>query len=251
MKSRTIKHKGIDITMNIDMEALRQKMIVPFKEDISVLHKTISNRDKYIKKLHTQLRNRENTMFGVYASYKIYLATTKDISLKRLLILSYLYNADYAKPEIMTKYLKQIGVGTTCSVLDTEALEKLRYIKRSGNTKFYYITDDGKQKIDTIHNLVKSSMTYFMQNKKIRNVKNVTRYGESTRKSCFSDEQKEARRVWYRKMMLPFWDSKMKTIPKNKEYRVRILADWMQLQYNEGKEVDPLYVEYLSKWSLM
>ena len=93
--------------------------------------------------------------------------------------------------------------------------------------------------------------TYFMQNKKIRNVKNVTRYGESTRKRCFSDEQKEERRVWYRKMMLPFWDSKMKTIPKDKEYRVRILADWMQLQYNEGKEVDPLYVQYLSKWSLM
>ena len=44
---------------------------------------------------------------------------------------------------------------------------------------------------------------------------------------------------------------KMKTIPKDKEYRVRILADWMQLQYNDVKEVDPLYVEYLSKWSLM
>jgi hypothetical protein len=251
MKSRTIKHKGIDITMNIDMEALRQKMIVPFKEDISVLHKTISRRDKYIKKLHEQLRNRENTMFAVYASYKIYLSTTKDISLKRLLILSYLYNADYAKPEIMTKYLKQIGVGGTCSPKDTKGLEELRYIKRSGNTNFYYITDDGKQKIDTVHKLVQSSMTYFMQNKKIRNVKNVTRYGERNRKSCFSDEQKEARRVWYRKMMLPFWESKMKSIPRDKEYRVRILSNWIQLQHNEGKDIDPLYTQYLSKWSLM
>jgi DNA-binding MarR family transcriptional regulator len=251
MKSRTIKHKGIDITMNIDMEALRQKMIVPFKEDISVLHKTISRRDKYIKKLHEQLRNRENTMFAVYASYKIYLSTTKDISLKRLLILSYLYNADYAKPEIMTKYLKQIGVGGTCSPKDTKGLEELRYIKRSGNTNFYYITDDGKQKIDTVHKLVQSSMTYFMQNKKIRNVKNVTRYGERNRKSCFSDEQKEARRVWYRKMMLPFWESKMKSIPRDKEYRVRILSNWIQLQHNEGKDIDPLYTQYLSRWSLM
>ena len=251
MKSRTIKHKGIDITMNIDMEALRQKMIVPFKEDISVLHKTISRRDKYIKKLHEQLRNRENTMFAVYASYKIYLSTTKDISLKRLLILSYLYNADYAKPEIMTKYLKQIGVGGTCSPKDTKGLEELRYIKRSGNTNFYYITDDGKQKIDTVHKLVQSSMTYFMHNKKIRNVKNVTRYGERNRKSCFSDEQKEARRVWYRKMMLPFWESKMKSIPRDKEYRVRILSNWIQLQHNEGKDIDPLYTQYLSKWSLI
>jgi hypothetical protein len=251
MTSKTIKHKGIDITMNVDMEALEKKVITPYKETISTLEKVVAKRNKYISKLHTQLKNKQNLIFGVFASRQIYLATLKDISVKRMMVLSYLYTIDFAKAEKIKVYLNNAGISGGVSAFDMKNLEGNGYISIAGEGPYYYITDKGRQKIEQVSGIFSSSIKYFIDNKKIRNFKGVNKYGISNRKPIKNQEENNIkRRDWYNKMMKPFWESNYKVVPKNNVIRCNILYKWIEKEKSEGREVDIFYVQYLQKWSI-
>jgi hypothetical protein len=248
MTNRTIKYKGIDINMSVDVEALRKNIVEPYEIENETLKAKVEKRDKYIFNMHKALRNQQNTMFVMYAAYQIYPATLKRMNLKRFLILSYLYDCDFAKPETITKFLRTTGNKQKCLVMDMKFLESIDYVKQAGKSLYYYITDDGKQKLEEIQKIFQSGMSYFLQNKELKKPKNVNKYGISRRNPTFTDEQKEQRRVAYRKLMKPFWDSNCRMIPKDKKKRIEVLSNWIELQKQEGKEVDEMYFMYMQKW---
>ena len=249
MKSKVITHKGVDITMSVDVDSFMNKIIVPYKDKIDILEDKVKQRDKYIKNIHKQLRSKSNIIFGLYSSYSIYKLTNKGLSLKRLLILSYLYDIEFATQIMITKYINKIGIKSICGEVDMLFLKKNNLITNAGGSKFVYITDYGRQKVENAASYMTSAMTFFINNKKITNTVNVDKNGVKQKRDRFTEEAKLARSVWYKKMMKPFWDSNIKKIPKDKIIRIEILSSWIEEEKKNGNEVDEMYITYLQKWS--
>ena len=143
-------------------------------------------------------------------------------------------------------YFISVGVDLKCTMNDMKSLSDKGLVVREGIGRFFYITDLGRQKLESVVSVYKSSMKYFVDNKKKFNTKKVYENGKRRITPKFSEEQKKERSIMYRKMMLPFWESGFKRVPKDKKLRVNTLADWLEKNDTEDKEY---YINYMKKWS--
>jgi len=250
IKSKTITHEGLNVTMNIDVGSLKEKLLGPYRYALKVLKSMVLKRERYIKKLHRTLRKRDNIIFNIYASNRIYATSSVDLSTKRLVILSYLYNTDYAKLERIRADLKVAGTGVYVKQLDLNFLVNKGLILKAEDSRYYYISDIGKKKIDYVCELWKSSMHYFLKNKANKGT-TIFKVAEKDKRPrrIFTTEQKEQKSIWYRTMMQPFWESNIKSIPRDLNKRRDVLIAWMDNKKMRGEPIDKLHYEYLQKWS--
>jgi len=250
MEKRIINHKGLDITMNIDVDSLKKRIEEPYKKAFVTLKKMVLSRERHIKKLHKQIKDVNNTMFCLYAGGKISYAISKKVNVKRMIILSYMNQTEYANPDIITSYMKRSGIGGTFRQIDIRFLVDKGYIQRAGDSPFYFITLEGREKVKEVAEIFKNAFEYFLDNNKIHIRKNVNKRGKKLRKPCFTEEQKNERSLFYRKMMRPFWDNDMKKIPKERSRRAEVLRDWIEEKKMNSIEVDEYYFKCLEKWSV-
>ena len=240
---KVFTHKGIKVKMNVDLESYKKDVVQPYKDYISVLEKNINKRDKYIKKVHTQLRNAENIFFSMYASVKINSLITNGLSLKRLIILNYLNGVDFAKADWITKYIKNAGINSSCSHRDINALESLGMISHNNVRNGHFITYKGKDEVKKMTEIYTSSINFYLKNKSKIVKRNPNR-------RVFKEHEKERARQYYVKMMTPLWESGLNTMPKSKSARIDIISKWIKNKIAEGQEIDELYYKLIQKWSV-
>ena len=242
MKQRTIKYKGLDLQLNIDVDSLVENVRGKYRGENARLRKLISKRNDYINKLHNQLRDKDAIMYMMLDGVQIYKKVSHlyKLKAKELFILHYLSSVNMSTVSGMNKYFISISKKLSTRQ-DMYAICEKGYAILVDRYGYYAITDQGRRVMNNIFVALKQDYTYFNHNRIAK--KNRVIHVEGHTK--YTTEERERRSEVYRKMMVPFWDSYIKMIPKDKKRRVEIIENWIAKQ----EDVDPYYFQLIDKWS--
>lgn len=242
MKQRTIKYKGLDLQLNIDVNSLVDNVRGKYKGEISRLRKLLNKRDAYIHELHQKVKDKDSILYMVLDGVQIYKKVNSlyKLKAKELFILQYLNSVNMSKVSIINGYFDSISKKYTSRQEMYQLIEK-GYVILVDRYGYYAITDNGRKVLANIFNALKQDYGYFIHNRIAKKGRKIHIEGHSK----YTPEEKERRSEMYKKMMTPFWDSYIKMIPKDKNRRIEILNNWLGKQ----KEIDPYYLELIEKWS--
>lgn len=242
MKQRTIKYKGLDLQLNIDVDSLVENVRGKYKTEISRLRKLLNKRDKYIHELHQKIKDKDSIMYMMLDGVQIYKKVKHIYKLnsKELFILHYLNSVNMSKVSIINEYFDSISKKYTSRQEMYMLIEK-GYVILVDRYGYYAITDNGRRVINSIFVALNQDYTYFNHNRIAKKNRRIHIEGHTK----YTPEERERRSAMYKKMMVPFWDSYIKMIPKDKKRRIEVIENWMAKQ----EAVDPYYYELIEKWS--
>ena len=241
---RKITFNGLDINLDIDINKLVSEVKGKYKTEVDTLRSSVSSRNRYILKMHSELKNKQNFMYVFTMCCKIH-DKVKDIygiNYTDYMILAFICDKDHVHYDKIKRYLDSIGV--TINRRKISKMIKLDYIKNSPKNGYVYITDIGKGIISGVTDAMKQDYAYYNKNKPY--IKKSSSSVFYTDKPKYSDEEIEKRRNRYRVMMQPFWDAGYSVMPKDVSSRYRILKDW--LSQEPEKRNNEMYDKCLKKW---
>lgn len=249
MKQKSIRYRDIDFKVNIGVDDLVNKLNEKYKKEYGdenkVLRKLLNKRDKRIVEIHKLLRDRDLSSFMVINGAKIFRKVFKRYGLndRLLTILSFMDTIKRCKADGLNTYLLSIGQ-IPYKAREIDKLVELGYSIRLQVAKTFGITDKGKAVIDGIYAAYRKDMEFFISNRVYRKMSEM-RISPGTK---FSEEERAIRRAKYRMLMLPFWESGRKLMPKDPSVRAKYLREWLLDKKRQGMEVDPWYFETLKRW---
>jgi hypothetical protein len=231
---------GINISAYINTAELEKSLSAPYRERIKVLESLVKKRDYYIKSMHAQLRKRRWIAYIAYVSNKVMKPLT-NISIKRIMILFYMYEREFTSITKLQADFKQLGVPYTQMLNDVNYLIKLNLVKRDGRG-FYYLLDKGREIIEYYE---KNTTRLFLHMAKIKQDMTQVKVTEVIPKPCkFSEAELKRRKDSYHKMMRPFWDSGYTIMPKDRGKRIDLLSKWMK----DNNVKDEWYTKLIFDW---
>lgn len=245
MKERKIKYKGLDLKVTINTDELIDKVREQYRPVIGEMKKIIDKRNKYISKLHDLIKSKEATMFLFVDAVQIQRKAKKlyNIGPKAYMIITHMYKINIGNQSQLERYIKSIGFGTV-TYGDLNILVKGGYLTELQD-RYFGITDKARRAVDNIYNAFRQDYDYFVRNK----VDGYAKTSLKKRENKYTDEQKQQRGDFYRKMMRPFWDGGYKVMPKDRNVRVEYVLNWMEKKRKEGEELDEMYMRLVTRWS--
>lgn len=242
-KQRIISYKGLDLGLNIDLTKIYEQVKEKYRPIFTTLKRMVLKREKYIKRLHKQLKKKDNIMYLWYYSTKIKSKAYEIYGLneRKIMFINYLYDKDYASFDAAIEQLRAVNVRIIMK-REVKELVKDGYIGDTTYTNYYYATPKGKQVIEQVSEAIKKDFMYYMKNKI-----NAHRY-KAALGNKFSQEEKQKRAELYRVMMTPFWEMGKKKIPKDKGYRCEILKNWIDDKKKNHIEVDERIIQHYDRW---
>lgn len=237
MKTNQKSRVRFPVSVIIPQKDLRHYANEPLKEEVKFLKKQLISREKYIMKIHNEIRNVKKMIMFSCVSDEVVKPMKSFLTKKRLLILTELYDVECLSKQKIYSLMTKLKMNMKSSV-DLKHLIENELVKQLNENNFY-ITDKGKQFVE-----------YYEKNTKILFSQMLSKRGEIRFKNpknyTITDEGRRQRSERYHKMMRPFWDSSLMKIPRDLEFRRATLLNWMKL--NEMTE-DEFYVNLLNKWS--
>jgi hypothetical protein len=236
---------GINVSAYINTDELERALLTPYKERVKVLEAQVKKRDYYIKNMHFQLKKRKWIVYLGYISNAIMKPLPKKLSMKRMLVLFYMYERNFTSVEKIKKDFKDLHVPHTTVLADVNFLMASNLVTRDGRG-FYYLLDKGREVVEYYE---KNMVRKFLHMAKIKqDVTQMKNANDSLKKpSKFSEQELKNRRMRYHKMMKPFWDFGLKKLPKDRGRRINILVDWIK----DNKIDDPWYNKLVFNWGSM
>lgn len=244
-KQKTIRFKGLDLGLNIDINGLIDQFKERYRPVFTTLKRMVVRRERYIKKLHKQLRNTDNILYSMYTGTRIHKKVKKlyNLTEKQVMILGYLLNLEQASLDSIKSYFKAANINKPTQV-DMDALIEYNYIMASDKKGYYFVTDNGKIVTEKIASAYQEDMWYYMKNK----IRKQSNRSGSDNELKYTEEEREKRATLYRHLMTPFWDNGLSRIPRDKKMRCDILKAWIDDKEGIGRQVDERYHKYLAKW---
>lgn len=211
----------------------------PLKETLKVYKKQVASRNKYIKKLHQEIKSKRNVVMAAYVMEEVSSVMPKILTKKRMIILAELYEKEYISESRLRELMKKLDMAVGHTGSDFKQLIDNGLIQKH-NRSSYYITDAGKQFVEYFQKTVSSLFGNMLANR------GDFRIAQAKKKVVISDKLRQTRSDNYRMMMQPFWDSNLTKMPKDRENRCKILWEWMT---KNEKQKDNSYLRMLHRWS--
>jgi hypothetical protein len=249
MKSvkKTISYKGINFELNVDINKLIDDTKEKYREIFSTLKNMVRSRERYIKRLHKTIKNRDHQMrfFTICANIyekasKIYKMKVSDFD-----VMAYMYDIDHASFERINNYVVASG-SKKVSAWTMSRLERLGYILKSEKAGYYYISDNGKQIVEKVTAAISQDTKYYFKNRiSKRNTGSSSNKDRPFGESKYSEDELHRRSAQYKVFMKPYWDFGKKRLPADPFIRYSILRKWMEEKEKNGEEIDPVYNKYI------
>jgi len=245
VKSRTIKYKGLDIKMDIDIDNIIKKVSSKYKPEIENYRKLLTKRQEYIHEQHHLLKDKDAFMYMMYDACNISKKIKKvyGINNRQMMVLTFLYNLSMAKVEHINDYLASIACNNIGKVV-IDYLIELGYVFKTPVFEYFAITDKGKRIVESAYTALRQDFSYYVKNRKSKRDYIRKKYGTK-----YTDEERQKRSFLYRKMMMPFWDGGYKVMPKDVALRISYMTQWITQRKSKGLDVDPYYHQLIQKWS--
>lgn len=236
------QNNGINVSAYINTDELERTLLAPYKHRLKVLEAQVKKRDYYIKNMHFQLRKRKWIVYLGYISDMIMKPLPRKLSMKRMLILFYMYERNFTSVEKIIKDFKELGAAYGHVRMDIRILVDSDIVIKDGRG-FYYLSDKGREIVEYYE---RNMVVKFLHMAKIKqDVTQMKNANDSLKKpSKFSDEELKARRIRYAKMMQPFWDAGYKRMPKDRGKRIDVLLAWIK----EHNIQDEWYNKLVFNW---
>jgi hypothetical protein len=197
----------------------------------------VRSREKYIRKMHREIKDPRNRMRVFSVCVNIYEKVHKiyGIRLSEYDILASMYQLDHVSLTRIANYSKEVGIKVpTLAIMNK--LCRFGYIAQSERRGFFYITTEGKNLVDNVLGAIKQDMTYYISKKpKNSYVHSLLLKDKFVHK--YSKEELERRRKQYINLMKPYWDAGYKKMPKDRFVRYEILDRWIKNRETYGLEV--------------
>jgi len=233
--------KGINISAYINTDELERSLSAPYKERIKLLETLLKKREYYIKTMHSNIRKPRWISYAAYASDKVMNPLPNNISLKRIIILFYMYEREFTSISKIQNDLKQLGIPYSKIYNDVNVLINLGLVKKDG-IGFYYLLDKGREIIDYYKN---NTVSMFSRMAKIKQDMTQIKITEVIVKPPkYSQAEIEKRKQTYHKMMRPFWDSGYTIMPKDRGKRIDMLSKWLK----DNNVQDEWYTKLIFDW---
>lgn len=236
---------GINASVFINTDELERTLLEPYKYRLKVLEAQVKKRDYYIKNMHFQMKKRKWLIYLGYASSMVMKPLPKKLSIKRMMILFYMYEREFTSVEKVKKDFHSLGVPHTHVGIDINFLITSGLAQRDGRG-FYYLLDKGREVVEYYE---KNIVGKFMHMAKIKqDISQMKNANDSLRKPRkFSDEELQNRRIRYHKLMKPFWDNGLKRMPKDRGKRIDMLINWVK----DNNIQDEWYNKLIFNWGSM
>jgi len=233
---------GINVSAYINTDELERTLLAPYKERVKVLEAQVKKRDYYIKNMHFQLKKRRWIIYLGYISSRLMKPFGKKINMKRMMILSYMYERNFTSVLKMKKDFEALGAQHSYIYNDVRQMMSMGLIDRD-KRDFYYLLDKGRE---TVEYYEQNTIKMFMHMAKIKqDSSQMKTIKDSLKKpSKYSEEELKNRRIRYAKLMKPFWDAGYKKMPKDKGRRIEILSKWIK----DNKIEDQWYTQLIFNW---
>jgi hypothetical protein len=236
---------GINASVFINTDELERTLLEPYKYRLKVLEAQVKKRDYYIKNMHFQMKKRKWLIYLGYASSMVMKPLPKKLSIKRMMILFYMYEREFTSVEKVKKDFHSLGVPHTHVWIDINFLITSGLAQRDGRG-FYYLLDKGREVVEYYE---KNIVGKFMHMAKIKqDISQMKNANDSLRKPRkFSEEELQNRRIRYHKLMKPFWDNGLKRMPKDRGKRIDMLINWVK----DNNIQDEWYNKLIFNWGSM
>jgi hypothetical protein len=235
--TKTVKSNGLMFELNIDANSLIEQVKDRFRGAFTILKKMVRSREKYIRKMHREIKDPRNRMRMFSACVTIYEKVHKiyGIRLFEYDVLASMYQLDHVSLTRIVNYSKDVGIrAPTLAIMNR--LCRLGYIAKSERKGFFYITTEGKNLVDNVLGAIKQDMTYYISKKpKSSHIHTLLLKDKFVHK--YSQEELERRRKQYINLMKPYWDAGYKKMPKDRFIRYEILDKWVRNREMFGLEV--------------
>jgi len=235
LKSKMVLPVKVTLTKK-DLESYANE---PLKEQVKVYKKQLASRNKYIKKLHESIKSKRNIVMAACVMEEVSSVMPRVLTKKRMVILTELYDKEYVSESKLRELLRKLGIPGSHTGVDFNQLVEHNLIQKH-NRQSYYITDSGKQFVEYFQKSVTSLFGKMLANR------GEFRVAQAKRKVVMTEELRKQRSDGYRNMMQPFWDNGLNKMPKDREYRCKILWTWMS---EKDKKDDKFYLRMLHRWS--
>lgn len=241
MKSikKTMQTNGLLLSLNIDTEKLVENIKNRYKIAFDTLKKMVRSRERYIKKMHKELRCEKNSMriFGVCVSIYKKLNAIYNIKIAEYEMLAAMYDLDEISTHRLMNYCRSIGISRP-RVNSLNRLVERGYVARSDRKDSFYITIEGKNLVKSVVGAIKQDMTFYVKAKPKRGLPNYN-FMQSEIKPKYTEEEIKRRREQYIRLMKPYWDAGYKRMPKTEYDRFRVLNEWVVVNERTGKKIHP------------
>lgn len=244
---KTLSYKGINFELNIDVNKLIGDMKERYMAAFAALKSMVKSRERYIKRLHKAIKNRDHQMRMFTVCSSIYEKASKiyNIRIQDFDILSYMYDIEHTNLDRISNYVSSLGSNKVggWSIL---RLTRRGYILKSERDGYYYISDSGKQVVESVSTAIQQDMKYYFANKMSkRNTGKQTVKERPLGESKYTEEEIHRRREQYKIFMQPYWDMGKKRLPSDPFIRYSILKKWISDKESAGEKVNPIYNKYM------
>jgi len=236
------QNNGINVSAYINTDELEKALVLPYKERIKHLESIIKKRDYYIKNMHFQLKKRKWIMYLGYISHKLMKPLPNRLSMKRMLILFYMYERNFTSVNKIQNDFKELGVPSSSIRVDVNYIINIGLVAVDGRG-FYYLLDKGREIVEYYE---KNTIKMFLHMAKIKqDITQMKSANDSLKKpSKYNEEELKRRKFTYTKLMTPFWEAGFKIMPKDKGRRIDILLAWIKKHNIQ----DPWYNKLIFNW---
>jgi hypothetical protein len=244
---KIMSYKGINFELNIDVNKLIGDMKEKYVAAFTTLKNMVRSRERYIKRLHKTIKNRDHQIRALTICANIYQKAAKiyKLQISDFDVLAYMYDIEHTNFDRINNYIVAAG----CKKIRKWTmlrLEKLGYILNSEKEGYYYISDSGKQIVEKVSSAIQHDMKYYLSNRISK--RNVSRFASKEKafgESKYSEDELYRRSAQYKVFMKPYWDFGKKRLPADPFIRYSILRKWMEEKENLGEKIDPVYNKYL------
>ncbi len=242
---KTIKFNGLDIKLDIDIADIISAEKTKYKPEIITLRKNIASRDKYIKKLHDEMRDQNNAMYVFIMCTKIHdkVKEVYNITYNDYMVLSYIMDIDHVKIDRIIKYFNNLSIKVRPYRI--KKMIEMEYVKKSPKMGYIYITDIGKKVVDAVVGAMKQDYSFYINSKFKKNKIKLTSPDKKNNPK-YTPEVRLERSRYYTDMMKPFWSIGSKKIPKDYASRIEIVKKWVN--EIDGASENPIYNSLICKW---
>lgn len=249
MKSikKSMSYKGVSFELSFDVNKIIDEIKAKYRAAFFTLKAMVRSRERYIRRIHDAIRNRDHQMRMFTVSATIYEKAFKAYKLKPFEydVLNYMYDVEHTNQERISNYVQSTG-GREIKWWTPKRLVKLGYAMESDRDGYYYISDKGKQIIESIVAAIRQDMKYYFNNRmRKKNISNFVLKDRPLGEKKYSEEEIDRRRKQYIIFMQPYWDMGRKKIPADPFIRYSMLRKWMEDKQAKGEYVDPVYDRYI------
>ena len=244
---KTLSYKGINFELNVDINKLVSDMKEKYRSAFAILKNMVRSRERYIRRLHKTIKNRDHQMRMFTICVNIYEKATKLYKLKSVEfdVLAYMYDINHTNLDRIQAYVSAAG-SKNVRPHTINRLVRMGYILKSERQYHFYISDKGRQVVENVSAAIYQDTRYYFSNRISK--RNWGAYVEKERafgESKYSEEEIHRRRKQYVVFMQPYWDMGKKKLPADPFIRYSVLRKWMDDKKKAGEYVDPIYDKYL------